>query len=91
MDLSNLYDLAKKKSFSLESGLNYGQALDKIFGEFVEPNLIEPTFVTDYPKAISPLAKESRDGRANIVERFELFIAGMEIANSFSELNDPLE
>ena len=91
MELPQLYDLAEKKSFSLQSDLNYGQALDKFFGEFVEPNLIEPTFVTDYPKAISPLAKESRDGRVDIVERFELFIAGMEIANSFSELNDPFE
>ena len=91
MDLTQLQKIAKNKSFSLQPDLNYGQTLDKIFGEFVEPNLIEPIFVTDYPKAISPLAKESRDGDKNTVERFELFIAGMEIANSFSELNDPLE
>jgi len=57
----------------------------------VEPHLIEPIFVTDYPKAISPLAKEDRNGNADIVERFELFIAGMEFANAFSELNDPIE
>ena len=71
--------------------MNYGQVLDKIFGEIVEPNLIEPIFVTDYPKAVSPLAKEDRDGNPNIVERFELFISGMEFANAFSELNDPIE
>ena len=71
--------------------MNYGQVLDKIFGELVEPHLIEPIFVTDYPKAISPLAKEDRNGKLDIVERFELFIAGMEFANAFSELNDPLE
>jgi lysyl-tRNA synthetase class 2 len=71
--------------------MNYGQLLNKIFGEIVEPNLIDPIFVTDYPKAISPLAKEDRDGNPNIVERFELFISGMEFANAFSELNDPIE
>ena len=65
--------------------------LDKIFGDLVEPNLIEPVFVTDYPKAISPLAKEVRNGSHDFVERFELFIAGMEFANAFSELNDPHE
>ena len=71
--------------------MNYGQVLDRIFGELVEPHLIEPIFVTDYPKAVSPLAKEDRNGKMDIVERFELFIAGMEFANAFSELNDPQE
>ena len=82
---------AKSKSLELTKGMNYGQVLDKIFGELVEPHLIEPIFVTDYPKAISPLAKEARNGEADLVERFELFIAGTEFANSFSELNDPIE
>ena len=91
MDGNDLTTFAKSHSLDIANGMNYGQVLDKIFGEFVEPHLIDPIFVTDYPKAISPLAKESRDGNENIVERFELFIAGMEIANSFSELNDPLE
>ena len=91
MDGKELVKFAKSKSLDLENDMNYGQVLDKIFGEIVEPNLIEPIFVTDYPKAISPLAKEDRDGNPNIVERFELFISGMEFANAFSELNDPIE
>ncbi len=91
MDENELTDFAKFKSIDISDGMNYGQVLDKIFGELVEPHLIEPIFVTDYPKAISPLAKEDRNGKADIVERFELFIAGMEFANAFSELNDPIE
>ena len=91
MDENELTDFAKSKSIDISDGMNYGQVLDKIFGELVEPYLIEPIFVTDYPKAISPLAKEDRNGRVDIVERFELFIAGMEFANAFSELNDPIE
>ena len=91
MDGKELVKFAKSKSLELENDMNYGQVLNKIFGEIVEPNLIDPIFVTDYPKAISPLAKEDRDGNPNIVERFELFISGMEFANAFSELNDPIE
>jgi lysyl-tRNA synthetase class 2 len=68
----------------------YGKMLELLFDAHVEKSLIEPTFVTYYPKAISPLSKASRlDERET--ERFELYIAGMEIANGFSELNDPLE
>ncbi len=68
----------------------FGKMLELLFDFYVEKTLVEPTFVTYYPKAISPLSKVSRlDERET--ERFELFIAGMEIANGFSELNDPLE
>ncbi len=68
----------------------FGKMLELLFDHYVEKTLVEPTFVTYYPKAISPLSKASRlDERET--ERFELFIAGMEIANGFSELNDPLE
>jgi lysyl-tRNA synthetase class 2 len=62
----------------------------KLFDEFVEPNLVQPTFIIDFPKSISPLSKASPEN-PNIAERFELFINGMECANGFSELNDPRE
>jgi lysyl-tRNA synthetase class 2 len=65
--------------------------LDALMSNLVESKLIKPTFIIDYPKIISPLAKEHRSIGENIVERFELFIGGSEFANSFSELNDPIE
>ncbi len=69
---------------------SWPQMVDKLIGELVEPRLIQPTFLTDYPVEMTPLAKTTeRDPR--LVERFEGFIGGMEIANSFTELNDPLE
>jgi lysyl-tRNA synthetase class 2 len=70
--------------------LTYGKALDVIFDKYAKPNLIQPTFVTNPPKEISPLAKASQDN-PDEAERFELIIAGMEIANAFSELTDPVE
>jgi len=91
MDRDGLYELAKTKKIDVDEKMNYGQLLDKIFGELIEPELIQPTFVYDYPKAISPLAKQKRDGNEDLVERFELFIGGMEFANSFSELTDPID
>ena len=86
-----LYEFALTLDLDIDKKMNYGQILDEIFSKSVEPMLIQPTFVTDYPKAISPLAKSHRNGDENIVERFELFISGMEFANAFSELNDPVE
>ena len=91
MNVEGLRKIAKKKNIEIDNTMNYGQLLDKIFGEIIEPNLIHPTFVYDYPAAISPLAKKKRDGDESLVERFELFICGMEFANSFSEQNDPIE
>ncbi len=70
--------------------LSYGKALDVIFDKQVKPNLIQPTFVMNPPKEVSPLAKASKDN-PDEAERFELVIAGMEIANAFSELSDPEE
>jgi lysyl-tRNA synthetase class 2 len=91
LDKKELIAVSKKKDISLDDSLSYGKIVDKLFGELVEPNLINPTFVLDYPKLISPLAKQKRDSDLEIVERFELFIGGDEFANSFSELNDPLD
>ncbi|MDD3716921.1 MAG: lysine--tRNA ligase [Candidatus Marinimicrobia bacterium] len=82
---------ADKRAFEYDPKWNYGQFLDKLFDEFIEPKLQQPTFVLDYPKAISPLAKVRRDGDTRFVERFELFICGAEYVNAFSELNDPLD
>ena len=67
-----------------------GQVLDEIFSVYVEPKLIQPTFVTDYPIEVSPLAKRKAD-QPELTERFELFIYGREMANAFTELNDPLD
>jgi lysyl-tRNA synthetase class 2 len=67
-----------------------GKLIDGLLGDFVEPNLMQPTFIYDYPRDISPLAK-SKPGDATTVERFEGFIGGMELCNAFTELNDPLD
>ncbi len=75
----------------MKPGDNYGKYIELLFSNFVEPHLIQPTYVIDYPKAISPLAKNKRDGSPNLVERFELYIAGHEFVNAFSELNDPID
>lgn len=79
-----------KGSFTPEKGTTTVEILVELFEELVEPKLIQPTFVTDFPKAISPLAK-SRPDNPLVAERFELYICGMEIANGYSELNDPKE
>ena len=72
------------------TGAGRGKLLDKLFGELVEPGLQDPTFVVDYPRELSPLAKGKR-GDDRLTERFELYVAGQEVANAFSELNDPDE
>ena len=69
-------------------GESRGRLIDKLVSTYVEPDLIQPTFLIDYPVEMSPLAKEKKD-EPGITERFEAFAAGMEIANSFTELNDP--
>jgi len=69
---------------------NWARLVDELISTFVEPNLIQPTFLIDYPVEISPLAKTKPDNE-RIVERFEAYAGGMEIANAFTELNDPME
>ena len=86
----DLRDFIKRSKIKISKNESYGNLLDKIFSHFVEPKLINPTFVTDYPLVLSPLAKKSIKD-PNKVDRFELFIGGMEIANAFSELNDPAD
>ena len=90
-DTAELLKVCREHKIDAPSDSNYGQLLDALFDELVQPHLIHPTFVTEYPKAISPLAKPKRDSDGTFVERFELFIAGYEFANAFTELNDPID
>jgi lysyl-tRNA synthetase class 2 len=89
-------DPEKARHFALDNKIDvdrkttHGKILDEIFKKKVETKLIQPTFITDYPVELSPLAKRRKD-RPELVERFELFIGGREVANAFSELNDPAD
>ncbi len=89
-DKDKILEFLKNKNITVKPGLNLGQLQGELFDEFVEEKLINPTFITEYPVEISPLARRS-DYNPDITERFELFIAGREIANAFSELNDPVD
>ena len=75
---------------AVDETMGKGKLIDEIFGEKCEGNFIQPTFITDYPKEMSPLTKEHRDNPA-LTERFELMVCGKEIANAYSELNDPID
>src|SRR5690606_20599744 len=91
VDAMNDAELARKAaSLGVEEAdtLTRPKLFDELFKELVEPHLVQPVFITDYPRELSPLAKPKR-GDPRLVERFELMIAGREIANAFSELNDP--
>lgn len=79
-----------KKGIELADGLTWGQALYEVFDRYVEASLIQPTFIIDYPVEVSPLAKKKPSDK-RLTERFELFITAREMANAFSELNDPLD
>lgn len=89
-DERELEELAEEKGIGLEGISGRGGLLDALFSEIVEPELIQPTFITDYPLELSPLAKVHRS-EEGLVERFEPYIAGFELGNAFSELNDPLD
>lgn len=81
---------AKDMGISVDATMGKGKLIDEIFGEKCEGNYIQPTFITDYPKEMSPLCKEHRDN-PELTERFELMVCGKEIANAYSELNDPID
>jgi lysyl-tRNA synthetase class 2 len=87
-DNNALRDFAKSKGVELEENEEDGKVLAKLFDHIVEPKLIQPTFIIDHPIQVSPLSRR-KDENSEIAERFELFIGGKEIANAFSELNDP--
>ena len=94
-DISNmqedeLRDICNKMNIEITDQMGEGKLIDAIFGNKCEKEIINPTFITDYPKSMSPLTKEHRDN-SNLTERFELIINGMEIANAYSELNDPID
>lgn len=90
MDRKQLEDAAAALDLGYDPKLNDGQLLGAIFEHLVEPHLIHPTFITEFPTELSPLSKQKADD-PRFVERFELYIANMELANGFSELNDPVE
>ncbi len=83
-------EIAKKLDIDTEGIKNYGKLLDEIFSVFVQPKLIQPSFIIDHPIELTPLAKRHRN-KEGLVERFEPIIAGMEIGNAYSELNDPVD
>lgn len=87
-DREGLLAFAREKEITLTKTEKLGKIITKLFDALVEPKLIQPTFITEYPVEVSPLSRRS-DEKPNLTERFELFIAGREIANGFSELNDP--
>ena len=90
-DIKAVLNLCKKLDLKVKKSDGLAKMIDEIMRRKIEPNLINPTYVINHPVEISPLAKINRDGDKNFTERFELFIAGMEFANGFSELNDPID
>ncbi len=90
MDEETLRKTCRDLNVPVTPSMGIGKLIDAIFGEYCEKHLIQPTFVTDYPKATSPLTKKHRED-PQLTERFELFVNGKELANAYSELNDPLD
>jgi lysyl-tRNA synthetase, class II len=88
--LAGLQAFARSRGLAPDPGLPYGSLLVDVFEEVAEARLVQPTFVVGYPLEVSPLARK-KDGDPSLVDRFELYIAGRELANAFSELNDPLD
>ncbi len=90
MNEGEMREAAKKLGVDVDESMGRGKIIDEIFGEFCEPKLIQPTFITDYPVEMSPLAKKHRS-KEGLVERFEAICNGKEICNAYSELNDPID
>ena len=90
MDENQLREVARKLDIEVDETMGVGKLIDEIFGEKCEHHFVQPTFIIDYPKEMSPLTKEHRDN-PGLTERFELIINGKEIANAYSELNDPID
>jgi len=87
---NELFEAAKSMGIEVNETMGKGKLIDEIFGAKCEGNFIQPTFITDYPKEMSPLCKQHRDN-PELTERFELMVCGKEIANAYSELNDPID
>ena len=87
---NEIREAAKAMGIEVDSAMGKGKLIDEIFGQKCEANYIQPTFITDYPKEMSPLTKEHRSN-PELTERFELIICGKELANAYSELNDPID
>jgi lysyl-tRNA synthetase class 2 len=89
-DRAGLLEFAARNGIKITKARKLGKVITKLFDAVVEPKLIQPTFITAYPTEVSPLSRRS-DQEPDVTERFELFIGGREIANGFSELNDPVD
>jgi lysyl-tRNA synthetase class 2 len=85
-----LFDAARGMGIEVDATMGKGKLIDEIFGAKCEGNYIQPTYITDYPKEMSPLCKQHRDN-PELTERFELMVCGKEVANAYSELNDPID
>lgn len=90
MDEGALRETSKKLGLEVDETMGKGKLIDELFGELCEHHYIQPTFITDYPKEMSPLTKAHRS-KPGLTERFELMVNGKELANAYSELNDPIE
>lgn len=90
LDEDGLREVCKQMNVHVDKTMGKGKMIDEIFGEKCEHHFIQPTFITDYPVEMSPLTKKHRS-KPGLVERFELIVNGKELANAYTELNDPID